>query len=443
MFAKTPRQRITSSLELFQPRLTRIAAAATAGAYAHRVAAHAMRAPCPTSRRSPTTRRRRRGRRRSARSRPFSPGQREQARVGQARLRPRRRSRLSGASSRSPASNASRSAAIRVASSSRDRSAAARRGAEAGDARRRSPSRPARRAPARRRAAGAPRCAIRRREHERADALRPAELVGGNSDEGQRRSPAGSNVDLAGGLHGVAMQQPAGSVDEVGGGAHGLDDAGLVIGGLEADEHAARPGSHNPSSRPRRATRSTTPLASTGMRSTRSAGKRAPSSTQGCSMALASSRSSGRLSARHARPGVRARTFASVPPLVNTTLRASAPTSTATASRARSTRPRAARPSACTEDGLPPASSARDHGVARLGPKRRSRVVVEIGARLSAGMRSWVRLVAVKRRLALAEPKAQQMLAFDPGACAKSGASQRHWPPRHKRERRDRLLELF
>ena len=53
-----------------------------------------------------------------------------------------------------------------------------------------------------------------------------------------------------------------------------------------------------------------------------------------------------------------ANAFASVPPLVNITLSAGAPTSLATLPRAASTAARARRPSSCTEDGLPSSDSA-------------------------------------------------------------------------------------
>ena len=57
-------------------------------------------------------------------------------------------------------------------------------------------------------------------------------------------------------------------------------------------------------------------------------------------------------------PGVSASEFASVPPDVKTTLRASAPTASAMTARASSTSLRDARPSAWTDDGLPLRSQA-------------------------------------------------------------------------------------
>jgi hypothetical protein len=56
--------------------------------------------------------------------------------------------------------------------------------------------------------------------------------------------------------------------------------------------------------------------------------------------------------------GVNASEFASVPPDVKMTFRASAPTAPATAALASSTSRRDARPSACTEEGLPLRSQA-------------------------------------------------------------------------------------
>ena len=107
---------------------------------------------------------------------------------------------------------------------------------------------------------------------------------------------------------------------------------------------------------------------STGIFSTALGAKRPPASTEGCSIADTSSRSNGRLPPPPQDAGVSASAFASVPPEVKMTLRASAPTSAATA-LARlfdqiCARPRALRHGPRT--GCRSASSAADSAVARL-----------------------------------------------------------------------------
>ena len=185
---------------------------------------------------------------------------------------------------------------------------------------RRSPSRPARLAPARRRAARARQwqsgC-----EHERANALRSADLVGRKGDEVGAGAARVESILPAAWTASQCSNPPAACVRSAAA-RTGWTHTGLVIGGLEADEHPfalacaiIQPLSKRIQIDDRRS-------AEPECARSRSAGKRAPSSTQGCSMALVRSRSRGRFPAPAWRPGVRARTFASVPPLVKTTLRA-------------------------------------------------------------------------------------------------------------------------
>ena len=106
------------------------------------------------------------------------------------------------------------------------------------------------------------------------------------------------------------------------------------------------------------ATRSSTPLPSTGSSSTASAAKRPPPRTDGCSIAETNSRSRGSLRPPISSTGVSASMLASVAPEVKVTLRACAPTIAATCSLALSTVRRAARPSSWTEEAFPGSRSA-------------------------------------------------------------------------------------
>src|SRR6478736_50130 len=117
------------------------------------------------------------------------------------------------------------------------------------------------------------------------------------------------------------------------------------------------------------ASRSRTPPDVTGSTSTCPASKRPPLSTDGCSIAEINSRSRGSRRPPISMAGVRAKTFASVAPLVKVTFLLSAPTSLATSSRACSIRRRAARPSAWTEDALPVSARAA-HTASRASSRR-------------------------------------------------------------------------
>ena len=102
-----------------------------------------------------------------------------------------------------------------------------------------------------------------------------------------------------------------------------LDHAGLVVGGHQRDENALL--RQRLAAAAASAPRSITPSRSTGSFSTASGANRPPASTEGCSIAETSRRSNGRLSPPTCRSGDSASAFASVPPEVKTTLRASAP----------------------------------------------------------------------------------------------------------------------
>ncbi len=76
-----------------------------------------------------------------------------------------------------------------------------------------------------------------------------------------------------------------------------------------------------------------------------------------------------------------AKAAASVAPEVKTISAPSAPNAAATSARAASITALAARPSACTLDGLPTTSIAASHRRPRLGPQRRCRIPVKIDPR--------------------------------------------------------------
>jgi hypothetical protein len=73
---------------------------------------------------------------------------------------------------------------------------------------------------------------------QRADALRPAELMAGER-QGVGLELAHIDSDLAHRLHGVDMQPPAGLVDKGRGLGHRLDDPGLVVGQRHGREDRA------------------------------------------------------------------------------------------------------------------------------------------------------------------------------------------------------------
>ena len=143
---------------------------------------------------------------------------------------------------------------------------------------------------------------------ERADALRPADLVGR-----ERQQIGAERIDIAGDapgrLHRIDMQQPAGGVHDRGGLRDRLHHAGLVVGEHDRDQ---RPRCFGQSIAPS-AARSTRPSASTAMSATASRGNRPPVRTEECSIAEIRSFSRGRRSSAVWIAGVSASMLASVP----------------------------------------------------------------------------------------------------------------------------------
>ena len=308
------------------------------------------------------------------------PGSGEERGVGQALL-PAPKITTSGAISRSPASSRRAERAMRDASS-RPRGSAARAAAPKpampgdvlgpgprapllpaaaqhalGDVQRRGATQRARRRPADRRSCGPRRRRGRRRcrRCRSRPCRRPA----------RRRNAAARHA----------------ACSEVGGRPHGLDDAGLVVGRLQADEGAlarfapCRPAGCRASRGRRRRS------GATGIRSIRSLGEpRAVQHARVLDGAGQQPVQRALVARRASMPGVSARTFASVPPLVNTTLRAPAPDQRGDRrpARARPGRarrgPRRERKTDCRQ---PPAPQRPRRC---LGPHGRGRVVVEIGA---------------------------------------------------------------
>ena len=173
---------------------------------------------------------------------------------------------------------------------------------------------------------------------QRTDALRAADLV-----RRQRHQIGAERLEITGDaarpLHRVDMQEAAGRMHDRRRLRDRLDHAGLVVGEHQRDQRPRAAGQAcAPALRDRRRRRP-----SPGFPRPRQIVRR--SRTDGCSIAETSSVSPS--------AGDSASMLASVPPEVNTTSRALAPTSAATCSRAVSTRRRAARPAAWTDDGLP------------------------------------------------------------------------------------------
>ena len=158
---------------------------------------------------------------------------------------------------------------------------------------------------------------------------------------------------------------------EVGGRANGLDDAGLVVGGLQATRSTRSPRFAQSSTRRRRRRGRRPRSAEPGFARWRRLGSGRRPARKGARWRWSAAGPDGRLPRREhdagrQREDIGLGAAAGEHHVAGVSTRPARPT----ASRACSTRPRAARPSACTEDGLPPASSARDHGVAGLRPKR-------------------------------------------------------------------------
>ena len=86
--------------------------------------------------------------------------------------------------------------------------------------------------------------------------------------------------NAARGLHGVDDENAARRLDDLGDAIDRLDDAGLVVGGMDRDQRQAI-GLVMPASAAANASRSAMPLASTPIRVTCAAGKRPPFNRQG------------------------------------------------------------------------------------------------------------------------------------------------------------------
>ena len=144
--------------------------------------------------------------------------------------------------------------------------------------------------------------------HQRADALRAADLVG------RERQQIGAQhgdiaIDAARRLHGIDMEQTARRMHDRRGLRDRLNDAGFVIGEHQRNQRPRRFGNGFGAAPPDRAAPAHRPAIPRSPR----AGNRPPARTEACSTAESKSRERGRLSPAISIAGVSASMLASVP----------------------------------------------------------------------------------------------------------------------------------
>ena len=268
-------------------------------------------------------------------------------------------------------------------------------------------------------------------EHQRADALRAAELVRRQRHQVDARDALTSIGILpaawtASQCTSAPCRRAAATTSR-----DRLEDAGLVVGEHHRDQR--RPDRLEQLGQP---SRSITPCRSTGIRSASGAAAR----TESCSIAETSLAPLTLCNAW---------LFASVPPLVNTTASGGAPTSAATDSRASLEQPAGARPARWTEEGLPVLAERRGHRRGDLGPHRRRRIVVEIAQNRRGSAPGHDRFVAhfcaVRRKSAPAlrqdarRPSTGRRSAWRSAPAPQPGAQLLDLPASRSRARRDRI----